>query len=263
MRRFFSFRHLLLPLAVFLVIGCPSLGQAQLGEAQQAFDRKDWKKAEAQAGNAIAAHPTDDAYRIRGWARYRMKDYAGGRTDFQQALALVSTDYEAVLGLGRCNRLLEHYDDALADFTRAHELQPTSARPLCERGAILILQEKWDASLADYVSAEKVEPNYPGLYSYFAEIYLYTHRPAEALAAAQKGLAREPDALIYRINIAHSLLFLGRFDEAKQLYLQLKNVIDPTKEIPGSAIVLKDFGLMKKAHVVAPGMDQIETLMKA
>ena len=83
-------------------------------------------------------------------------------------------------------------------------------------------------------------------------------RPADALAATKKGLEREPNVLIYQVNLAHSLLFLGRYEEAKAVYIRLQDVIDEGKQIPGREVVRNDFMLMRAAGISHPDMPRIE-----
>ena len=95
------------------------------------------------------------------------------------AQALIRT----LVAAGRRFRATGDLDAAAQVFSRAHSLDPTSARPLVERGAILILQHRYDETLANYRRAEQLDPNYPGLQSYFAELFLYTGSPRNGGAA--------------------------------------------------------------------------------
>lgn len=75
----------------------------------------------------------------RGWQLYRARCLADALTTFNLTLATAPEDYSALLGRGRCQRLLGTCDEAIADFTRAHEVRPFAARPLFERSAIFLL----------------------------------------------------------------------------------------------------------------------------
>jgi tetratricopeptide (TPR) repeat protein len=242
-----------------LCCGVDSVTGAPADEAVSALARHDWSTAERLANGLITESPNSpDGYRIRGLAENRLGKYPEALADFAAALRIRPDDIESVLGRGRTHRLLKQYDAAVSDFTQAHEMARGQARPLCERGAILILQGKYNACLADYNAAEALEPRYPGLLSYFAEVYLYMRRPADALAASKEGLQREPSLLIHRVNLAHSLLFLGRYDEAKAIYLGLQNDIDEGKQITGAQVVRNDFAQMRAAGISHPDMARIE-----
>ena len=134
---------------------------------------------------------------------------------------------DALVRRGRAHRVAGEIDDAIATFTLAHERFPGAAKPLCERGAALLLVHRFDAALADYRAAAALEPRYPGLESYFAEVWLYLRRPDEALAATGRGLRTEPGDLMHRVNLAHALLFLGRPEAARAEYGALRGERHP------------------------------------
>ncbi len=119
---------------------------------------------------------------------------------------------ETLIAAGRRFRAAGELDAAVDVLTRAHQLDPTAARPLVERGAIAILQHHYEETLADYTRAEQLDPHYPGLASYFAELYFYTGRPADALRISTDAAGQEPGNLMHRINIAHAQLLLGNTD---------------------------------------------------
>jgi tetratricopeptide (TPR) repeat protein len=196
--------------------------------------------------------------RAEAWNLYRAGHFASGRDLFVEVVTLDPNDYDAHLGLGRCDRLLGDYDEAVEDFTRGHALEPTRARPLCERGAILILLERYDESLADYELARKVEPDYPTLDSYFAEIYLYLGRFDDALAAAEQGLASGGDPLMASLNVAHALLFKGSLDRALEIYGDLVLQVHPGKGKSMREVILNDFRLFHASGLTCPGLARAE-----
>jgi tetratricopeptide (TPR) repeat protein len=165
--------------------------------------------------------------------------------------------YDAALASGRRHRLSGELDEAVADFTLASRRQPGSARPWVERGAIFVLQTRWDEALADYQEAARIDPAYPGLGSYFAELYLYTGRAADALALSRKALAQEPENLMHRINIGHAQLLLGDTGAALREYAQTATLLHPGKQRFGADLVLEDLRLMRAAGVDVPDLDLV------
>jgi tetratricopeptide (TPR) repeat protein len=171
--------------------------------------------------------------------------------------------YDLALRSGRRHRMSGELDAAVSDFTRAARQQPGSARPLCERGAIYLLQARWDAALADYEDAERVDPAYPGLRSYFAELYLYTGRAAEALALSREALADEPENLMHRINIGHAQLLLGDTEEALHEYARTATLLDPGKQRYGAELVLEDLRLMRAAGLEITDLGRVLDAIRA
>jgi tetratricopeptide (TPR) repeat protein len=158
---------------------------------------------------------------------------------------------------GRRRRGTGEWDAAVLVFTRAHALAPTVARPLVERGAILILQACYDESLADYEAARELDPDYPGLASYFAELYLYTDRVPEALALSRAAAVREPGDLVHKLNIAHAQLLLGHTEAARDSYARLAGEYHPAKRRSGAELARADLRLLVEAGVVVPDLEQV------
>jgi Flp pilus assembly protein TadD len=156
---------------------------------------------------------------------------------------------------GRQQRRHGQIEDAIATFSKVHEHHPAEARPLVERGAVLVLAQRFDEALADYRAAEALDPDYPGLRSYFAEVYLYLGRAEDALAVSEEGLRAEPQDLMHRINRAHSLLFLERVDAALDAYRALADEQHAAKRRSGAELSLEDFRLMRAAGLSPAGMD--------
>ncbi|WP_316316239.1 tetratricopeptide repeat protein, partial [Clavibacter michiganensis] len=100
------------------------------------------------------------------WRQLRAADLEGARSTFRAALEIDDHNFEAWIGLGRCDRGSGDLDAAVDDFTRAASIQPTAARPFLERGAIEKLRGNYSDSLRDYKHARQVDPAYPTLDSY-------------------------------------------------------------------------------------------------
>jgi tetratricopeptide (TPR) repeat protein len=192
----------------------------------------------------------------QGWTRYRSGAYQDALRDFTRALTEDPHDYGAALGAGRCHRLLAHLDDAADAFSRAHDLRPGEARPLCERGAIRILQHRWAESLADYQAAADLDPAYPGLRSYFAELYLFTGRAGEALEISRQAAIDEPDNLMNRINIGHAHLLLGHHDQALDQYRAVAREMHPVKRRTGEELIREDWRLLGAAGIDVPTLPE-------
>jgi tetratricopeptide (TPR) repeat protein len=85
----------------------------------------------------------------------------------------------------------------------------------------------------------------------------------KALEAADQAIALAPEKIWLDTNRAHALLFLGRVDEARALYLQYRGEKKMQGEKSWEAVVLEDFAELRKAGLTHPLMDEIEAKFTA
>ncbi len=85
-----------------------------------------------------------------------------------------------------------------------------------------------------------------------------------ALAAADQAISLESDTIWLYTNRAHALMFLGRLDEARALYLKYRGQKIPEQNNrTWEAAVLEDFAEFRKAGLASPLMDEIERQFKS
>jgi TPR repeat protein len=82
---------------------------------------------------------------------------------------------------------------------------------------------------------------------------------AKALAASEWSLSLRPGSLVAETNRAHALMFLGRVEEARAVYLAHKD--EPLADTPGKLwqqAIAEDFAELHKAGLTHPLMEEIE-----
>jgi hypothetical protein len=84
-----------------------------------------------------------------------------------------------------------------------------------------------------------------------------------ALEAADQAISLAPEKIWLYTNRAHALMFLGRVDEARALYLQYRGVKNVIGEDSWETVVLADFAELRKTKLSHPLMDEIEKLFAA
>jgi hypothetical protein len=85
--------------------------------------------------------------------------------------------------------------------------------------------------------------------------FLLTRDFATALAAADQAISLAPGEIWLYTNRAHALMLLGRFDEARALYLKYRGQKDVTNGKSWEVVVLEDFTELRKAGLTDPLMD--------
>ncbi|HTB64275.1 MAG TPA: hypothetical protein VK737_11890, partial [Opitutales bacterium] len=93
---------------------------------------------------------------------------------------------------------------------------------------------------------------------------LFVQDFAGALAAAESGLQLDPGNLSQETNRAHALLFLGRVDEARQMYLGNRGKpMEAGSERKWEDAILGDFDLLEAAGVTSPEIAGLRAALKA
>jgi hypothetical protein len=86
---------------------------------------------------------------------------------------------------------------------------------------------------------------------------------AAALEAADQATSLAPHEIWLYSNRAHALMFLGREEEARALYLRYRG----EKKVQGvkswETVVLEDFAELRKVGLTHPLMDEIEAKFAA
>jgi hypothetical protein len=86
---------------------------------------------------------------------------------------------------------------------------------------------------------------------------------ARALEGSDRAIAAGADQIWLYTSRAHALMFLGRVDDARTVYLQYrgeKNVLDGKT---WETIILEDFAELRKAGLAHPLMNEIEAKFTA
>jgi predicted Zn-dependent protease len=81
-----------------------------------------------------------------------------------------------------------------------------------------------------------------------------------ALEAADQAISLVPNLIWLYENRAYALMFAGRTDEARQLYLKYRDQKDVANGKSWETTVLEDFAQFRKAALNDPLMDEIEKL---
>jgi tetratricopeptide (TPR) repeat protein len=147
------------------------------------------------------------------------------------------------------------YNLARSLFTRAdreskdsHEAALTDYR----EASTLLRALQRDPNRKDLPDSEKMLVHSLGNISFYA---LFVGRDAEALAAAEEALQLSPGQLSFVANKAHALMYLGRTDEALDIYLEHKG--KPLSSKTWDEVIAADFAELRAAGRAHPLMDRV------
>jgi tetratricopeptide (TPR) repeat protein len=82
----------------------------------------------------------------------------------------------------------------------------------------------------------------------------------QALQSADEAISLAPDKVWLYANRAHALMFLGRQDEARTLYLRYRDEKNVQNGKSWKPIIVEDFAEMRKAGLMNPLMEEIAKL---
>lgn len=141
---------------------------------------------------------------------------------------------DALMAQGKLDEALKAYRDGLAVAERLAAADPSNAQ--------------WKSDLQFSI----------GRIASVAYRFVLVRDFRNALEASDQAIALAPEKIWIYGNRAHALMFLGRADEARVIYLRYRgeqNVLDGT---PWETLTLNDFTEMRKAGLKHPLMDEIE-----
>ena len=204
-------------------------------------------------------------------------------TEWQREL---SGDYDKIGGVlkaqGNLDEALEAYRDSLAIVDRLIAADRTNTQwqrglSVCYNrvGNVLLAQGKLEEALKAYrdglAIAERLVAANPriglwqedlqygiGRIGTLADNFIRAGNFSKALEAADEAIALAPDKIWLYSNRAHALMFLGRLDEARVLYLKYRGQQNVFGNQSWEAGILEDFAEFQKAGLTHPLMQELE-----
>ena len=88
--------------------------------------------------------------------------------------------------------------------------------------------------------------------------FVLTHEFKKALEISDEAISLAPEKIWLHMNRSHALMFLGRVDEARELYLRNCGEVNVVGERSYEKVLLEDFAELRKAGLTHPLMDAIE-----
>jgi tetratricopeptide (TPR) repeat protein len=118
-------------------------------------------------------------------------DWSGAEKEYRRALELDPNDAEVWSGFAKLLSALGRFPEAIADGRRAVTLDPLSPMEQTNYARVLSFARKYDEAFRQFQRVIDLEPASTFLYNWLAQVYAWTGRSREALAAADLITARE------------------------------------------------------------------------
>ena len=223
------------------------------------FNKGEYDAAIADYTKAIELDPKDAiAYNNRGYAYLDKGEYDAAIADYTKAITI---NPKYALGYGnRCAAYNQKgkYDQAIADCTQAIKITPNNPIAYKNRGNAYYNKGEYDLAIADFTKAIDINPKYFNVLGGLSHTLLFVRDFAKALESADEAIALAPDEIWLHTNRAHALMFLGRVDEARALYLKHRGAKNVGGKGSWETVILDDFAELRKAGLTSPLMDEIE-----
>jgi tetratricopeptide (TPR) repeat protein len=196
-----------------------------------------------------------DAHSKVAFVLYAQGEIKGAEAEFREAIDIAKERVQQASGdadwLGRLADLLTQLSSVLLDASDRADALTSSEE------ALKIRRQLYAAGPTPVFKDELVDAL--GTTSFYL---LFSRRAEEAAERAAEALSLDPSVVWIETNRAHAYLFLGRFDEAKVIYLDNKD-----KRVPGgrtfAKAVIDDFEMFRKNGIDIPAMHEIETLLSS
>ena len=173
----------------------------------------------------------------------------------RHAISLAPQLAAAHLALARSLLFQVRLGEALAEFHKVPDLLNADVATLASYAEVLSRVGNHRSAIDVARRAVTLDPLNPEAFARLALVLFFARDYASALVAARKGSALAPDNSLARAAIGHSLLQLGKFEEALSEYSKARP--DELRRLSGEAIALARLGQRGRSDAVVQRMEVI------
>jgi tetratricopeptide (TPR) repeat protein len=154
------------------------------------------------------------AYKARGDAYFRKKDYDGAIANYDQAIQLDPKSSVAYHQRGSAYREKNDYDRAIAEYDQAIQLDPEYVLAYNSRGIAYRLKKDYDRAIASYDQAIQLDPKYLPPYNNRGYAYRLKGDLDRAIASYNQAIQLDPKYAIAHNNRGYAYRLKGDLDRA-------------------------------------------------
>ena len=264
----------------------PNNADYRYSRASSYAHKADYDNAIADFTRAIALN-SDQAsyYHGRAVAFQKKSDYDDALADYVKSAALdpaYTKDVDAKIRQPEFSAVYRRRGDddykaskyaaAIESFTKAIELNPKDATAYRGRGKAFTKLDDLNRAIGDYrkaIEVAKGDDDRASLQSLAGDLggiawqFVLAREFAKGLEASDQAIALAPNKIWLYVNRAHALMFLGRIDEARAIYLEYRGRQKVVGEDSWDTILRNDFADLRTASLSDPLMDAIEKQLSA
>ncbi len=246
----------------------------EVGEAEAAIVKSDWKTAETKLAGYVAAHPEDARAQFdAGYAadaQDKLEDAAGF---YRRAVKANPKSFEAQLSLGLLLARQGKMEEARPELEAATQLDPGAAgKEAMARAwrAMAQIDRGTDPAKAsdELLQALKLTPETPRDTLLAADLAAQTNQPAEAESAYRRVLAEDAKNAQAEAGLAHILLVKKQYADAEA---EARKGLEDAPGDPGltaqlaTALVAQDkaeaLPLLEKLHTDRPQDENVTKML--
>ena len=210
-------------ISAFLLFQCNSSEETWLNEAKTRLEKGELKPALDAINKALDKNPGyAEAYNLKGVILFQEKNFSEAEMNYQKALELKPSFYQANLNLvavkmekndwenalpliekaakfasdssevylkkGIIQAALGKPDRAVNDFTHSIELNKKNTDALYNRGNIYFQQKNYTAANSDFEKSLEINPNFGKAYYALGLSYYYANEKEKACLAIKQAL---------------------------------------------------------------------------
>src|SRR5439155_9428876 len=127
----------------------------------------------------------------------------------RKSVELAPDRAESHSNLGNLLQKIGRVDEAIAEYQRALEINPNSGLAHGNLGSAYEIKERYDDSVREFEIAAELMPKYPHVLNTLSTMYRNVNGDAEALKAADRSIALDPNQPDAHGNRAFALLGMG------------------------------------------------------
>ncbi len=154
------------------------------------------------------------AYNQRGMAFYDMGQLDAANKDFERAIALNPSYFDAYNNFGMTLYKMGKFDDAIGEFDRAIALNPSYREAYNNRGMVFRDKGQLDRAIEDFKMAIDLYPSYYKAYNNMGTVYGKAGLYDQALESFTKSIAISPNFADAYYNRGLTYVFTGQSGRA-------------------------------------------------
>ena len=114
-----------------------------------------------------------------------------------------------------------------------------------------------DAAYLAQLRDRRNQPDAITQYGQAAQLFLLSGQPQLAINYGEPAFQRDESQTWIDVTLAHAYLFLDRYDDAKAIYLKVKDMVSPGSKSTFADAIRKDFDLFRKLGIAPHDLDRM------